>query len=168
MRLAWAAVVFPAFLAAQQSAAPSDWIQLFNGRDLAGWTPKISGHDWGVNFANTFRVEGGLLKVVYDGYQKFGNDKGQNQFGHLFYEKPFTHYVIAAEYRFTGEQAPQGPGWAARTAGSWCMGSPGPACAGTRISRSRLKCSCWAVWARARERRPTCARRELMSRWKAT
>ena len=44
------------------------WIQLFNGRDLSGWTVKIKGYPAGENFANTFRVEDGILKVCYDGY----------------------------------------------------------------------------------------------------
>ena len=43
---------------ARQSQA---WLQLFNGRDLEGWTPKITGYEAGVNFGNTFRVEGGVL-----------------------------------------------------------------------------------------------------------
>jgi hypothetical protein len=38
-----------------------EWIQLFNGRDLDGWTPKFAKHDLGENFNNTFRVENGLL-----------------------------------------------------------------------------------------------------------
>ena len=57
-------------------AAPSnpdadkeDWIVLFNGKDLKGWTPKIAKHDLGDNFGNTFRVEDGLLKVRYDKYK---------------------------------------------------------------------------------------------------
>src|SRR3954454_13825444 len=48
-----------------------EWITMFNGRDLSGWTPKITHHDLGENFANTFRVEDGLLKVRYDGYKSF-------------------------------------------------------------------------------------------------
>ncbi len=47
-----------------------EWISLFNGKDLTGWTPKIRYHKYGENFANTFRVEEGLLKVRYDGYDK--------------------------------------------------------------------------------------------------
>ena len=47
-------------------ADPKDWIQLFNGKDLTGWTPKFAKHDLGENFNNTFRVEDGLLKVRYD------------------------------------------------------------------------------------------------------
>ena len=47
------------------------WVTLFNGKDLDDWTVKIRTHDLGENFANTFRVEDGLLKVRYDGYSSF-------------------------------------------------------------------------------------------------
>lgn len=30
-------------------------------------------------------------------------------FGHLFYEKEFSHYILRVEYRFVGEQCPGGP-----------------------------------------------------------
>src|SRR5262245_5163820 len=51
-----------------QQPAPRDggWIQLFNGKDLTGWTPKIKGYALGENFGDTFRVEGGVMKVSYD------------------------------------------------------------------------------------------------------
>lgn len=90
----------------------SEWIQLFNGKDLKDWTPKITGFPAGENYANTFRVEDGLLKVRYDQYTEFGN-----RFGHLFYKTPYSYYVIAVEYRFTGDQCPGGPGWATRNSG---------------------------------------------------
>ena len=96
-------------------AAPSEeeWVQLFNGRDLTGWTPKLSRHAPGDNYANTFRVADGVLKVSYDGYDSF-----DGRFGHLFYEKPFSHYRLVVEYRFVGEPAPKGPGsWALRNSG---------------------------------------------------
>ncbi len=57
-------------------------------------------------------MEGGLLKVRYDGYDAFNG-----RFGHLFYREPFSHYIIAVEYRFVGDQAPGGPGWALRNSG---------------------------------------------------
>ncbi len=98
--------------AADASAAKEDWIALFNGRDLDGWTPKIAGHALGDNFAGTFRVEDGLLKVRYDGYPAF-----DGQFGHLFYKTPFSYYRLVVEYRFVGEQAPGGEGWALRNSG---------------------------------------------------
>jgi hypothetical protein len=44
------------------------WIPLFNGKDLEGWTPKITGYEAGENYGDTFRVEDGVLKVSYDKY----------------------------------------------------------------------------------------------------
>ena len=41
------------------------WIQLFNGKNLDGWRVKIRGYELDDNYANTFRVEDGLLRVVY-------------------------------------------------------------------------------------------------------
>lgn len=91
-----------------------EWLQLFNGRDLTGWTPKITKHALGENFGNTFRVEKGLLQVRYDQYANF-----DSQFGHLFYEHPYSYYRLVVEYRFVGEQAPGGPGaWALRNSGA--------------------------------------------------
>lgn len=92
--------------------AGAEWKPLFNGRDLEGWTPKIKGYPLGENYANTFRVEEGVLKVVYDGYSGF-----ENRFGHLFYQHPYSHYVLRLEYRFIGDQVPGGPGWAVRNSG---------------------------------------------------
>ena len=92
--------------------AAADWKPLFNGKNLEGWTPKIKGYPLGENFANTFRVEEGVLKVVYDGYTSF-----ENRFGHLFYQHPYSHYVLRLEYRFVGDQVPGGPGWAVRNSG---------------------------------------------------
>lgn len=88
------------------------WIQLFNGKDLKNWDIKIKGHDLNDNFGNTFRVENGLLKVRYDHYKNF-----DEQYGHIFYKKQFSAYLIVVEYRFVGEQVPGGPGWAIRNNG---------------------------------------------------
>jgi hypothetical protein len=98
--------------AAANSPDRRDWIQLFNGKDLDGWVPKIKGYPLGENFADTFRVENGVLKVSYDKYTSF-----DERFGHLFYRQKFSHYIIAAEYRFVGEQVPGGPEWAIRNNG---------------------------------------------------
>lgn len=106
----------PALLA---EAKKKDWVQLFNGKNLSGWTPKITGHAVGENFANTFRVKGGLLTVSYDGYDSFAS-----QFGHLFYKDSFSYYIIAVEYRFIGDQAKDGPGWATRNSGIMVHGQP--------------------------------------------
>lgn len=90
-----------------------DWIELFNGEDLKNWTVKIRTHEVGENFGNTFRVEDGLLKVRYDGYTNF-----DRQYGHLFFNTPFSHYLLTVEYRFVGEQCPGGEGWALRNSGA--------------------------------------------------
>lgn len=94
------------------TAFAEDWAPLFNGKDLEGWTPKIRYSALGENYGNTFRVEDGLLKVRYDEYEKF-----DERFGHLFYREPLSHYRLRVEYRFVGDQAPGGPGWAIRNSG---------------------------------------------------
>lgn len=96
-----------------QGNSPKDeWIPLFNGEDLTGWTPKIRYHEPGDNFGNTFRVEDGMIKVRYDAYDTF-----DERFGHLFYEEEFSHYQLRVEYRFVGDQCPGAPGWAYRNSG---------------------------------------------------
>ena len=93
----------------------SNWTPIFNGRDLTGWTPKFSKHELGLNLHDTFRVENGLLKVAYDKWTSFNGE-----FGHLFHERAYSHYRIAVEYRFVGEQlsaAGRGLGWAIRNNG---------------------------------------------------
>lgn len=95
------------------------WVQLFNGKDLTGWTPKIRGYPLGENYANTFRVEDGVIKVGYDGYKSF-----DEKFGHLFYKTPFSKYRLRIEYRFVGDQCKGGPGWATRNSGVMVHGQP--------------------------------------------
>lgn len=95
------------------AAEEGEWIPLFNGKDLTGWTPKIRYHELGDNYADTFRVEDGVLKVAYDKYPGEFNET----FGHLFYKDTFSHYRLRIEYRFVGEQCPGGPGWAFRNSG---------------------------------------------------
>ena len=104
---------------AQESPDKEEWRQLFNGENLDGWHVKITGYELDENFGNTFRVEDGLMKVAYDGYESF-----DNKFGHIFFEESFSYYKIAVEYRFVGEQAPNGPGWAFRNSGIMIHGQP--------------------------------------------
>jgi hypothetical protein len=107
-------LVFPCLAAdTTPSANPDGWIELFNGKDLTGWTPKIVGHDAGENFANTFRVKDGVLAVSYDGYEGEFDDR----FGHLFYNEPFSSYVLQLEYRIVGDQFPGAPAWARANSG---------------------------------------------------
>lgn len=97
----------------EQSTNKEQWQRLFNGKDLTGWTPKIAGYEVGENYGNTFRVEDGILKVSYSEYDTFGT-----RFGHLFYEKPFSHYKLRVEYRFIGEENMAGVGdWAFKNSG---------------------------------------------------
>ena len=94
------------------SSGSDEWIPLFNGTDLTGWTLKIAGSELGEDPWNTFRVEDGLLTVDYERYENF-----DNRFGHLFYDEPFSHYLLRIEYRFVGEQLPDAPGWAFKNSG---------------------------------------------------
>jgi hypothetical protein len=104
---------FPLLTFAQlQTVDPKEWKQLFNGKNLDGWQPKIRNHALNDNFANTFRVADGMMQVRYDGYTSF-----DEMFGHIFYKDKYSYYRIATEYRFVGEQAPNGPGWATRNSG---------------------------------------------------
>jgi hypothetical protein len=118
LMLAATAAILSASACAKKGAGPEatatgdEWISLFNGRDLEGWIPKFAGSEAGVNYKDTFRVENGVLKVAYDGYETFGGE-----FGHLFYKEPFDRYVLRVEYRFVGEQTPGGPSWAFRNSG---------------------------------------------------
>ena len=95
-----------------RSAPASDWQVIFNGRNLDGWTVKLAHHEVGDNYADTFRVENGVIRVMYDKYGDFGA-----RFGHLFYKQKLSHYVLALEYRFVGEQVKGGPGYAKLNSG---------------------------------------------------
>jgi hypothetical protein len=109
--------------AAQPDSSRKEWIQLFNGRDLEGWTPKFAHYPLGENLRNTFRVDEGLLKVRYDKWTSFNDE-----FGHIFYREPFSYYRLAAEYRFVGEQVTtprKDLGWAVRNNGLM-LHSPDP------------------------------------------
>ena len=65
------------------------WVSLFNGKNLEGWNVKITGHELNDNYANTFRVENGILKISYDQYEQF-----EGKFGHIFYKDKYSHYIL--------------------------------------------------------------------------
>lgn len=100
-----------------QDEKTGEWLQLFNGKDLTGWTPKIVGQKLGDNYADTFRVVDGLLTVSYDNYKEEDFEGGFKKFGHLFYGEKLSHYHLRIEYRFIGQQCQNGPGWAWRNSG---------------------------------------------------
>ncbi len=104
--------------AGQKEIKARKWIKLFNGKNLKGWTVKIKDHPVNDNFGNTFRVENGAIKVSYDQY----GDQFKEQFGHVFYKKPFSAYLLVVEYRFVGDQIKDGPGWAIRNSGMMLHG----------------------------------------------
>ena len=88
------------------------WESLFNGKDINNWTVKINHHDVGVNYANTFRVEDGIIKVRYDQYGPFNE-----QYGHLYYNKPYSHYKPRFQYRITGEWKKDAAAYTIRNSG---------------------------------------------------
>lgn len=89
-----------------------DWEMLFNGKNLNGWDLKITGEKLNENYKNTIRVEDEMIRIVYDEYETF-----DDKFGHLYYNKPYSHYILNYEYRFTGEQTPGGASWNVRNSG---------------------------------------------------
>ena len=103
----------------QKKSEKEEWKQLFNGKNLDGWDIKIRGNDLNDNFGNTFRVEDGKMVVRYDKYDDF-----KQKYGHIFYKEDFSYYRIVTEYRFVGEQAPKGEGWATRNSGIMVHGQP--------------------------------------------
>jgi len=115
--IALATTVISSSMLVKHSQNDVNWISLFNGKDLNDWTVKITKHELNDNFANTFRVENGVMKVSYDGYKTF-----DGQFGHIFYKKPFSAYLLRIEYRFVGEQVEGGPDWALRNSGAMLHG----------------------------------------------
>ncbi|CAG4988603.1 hypothetical protein DYBT9275_00120 [Dyadobacter sp. CECT 9275] len=103
----------------QKNADKQEWKQLFNGKNLDGWDIKIRGYGLNENYGNTFRVEDGKMIVRYDQYDDF-----KQKYGHIFYKGDFSYYRISVEYRFVGEQAPKGEGWAWRNSGIMVHGQP--------------------------------------------
>jgi hypothetical protein len=112
-------VLLAALAVEPAGSSDENWISLFNGRDLSGWTAKIRYSPVGENALDTFRVEDGLLTVSYDRYDKFGD-----RFGHLFYEIPYSYYRVRLEYRFVGEPLPDTPDWAIRNSGIMLHSQP--------------------------------------------
>lgn len=93
-------------------SAKHEWISLFNGEDLSNWTVKINHHDLGEDLQNTFRVEDSIIKVRYDKYDKFNE-----QFGHLYFNQPFSYYHLVVEYRITGEWKNDAPSYTVNNSG---------------------------------------------------
>jgi hypothetical protein len=106
-------LLFSVLASAQEKLPEKGWIKLFNGKDIKDWVVKIKGHKLNDNFGNTFRVQDGKLIVSYDQYKNW-----DRQYGHIFYKKKFSAYLLVLEYRFTGDQIKEGEGWAFRNSGA--------------------------------------------------
>lgn len=94
-------------------AKSPEWVNLFNGKNLDGWLPKVAGNPLGENFGNTFRVSNGILSFRYDEY----GDNFDDRFGALYFDKKLKNYRLKVEYRFVGETAPGAPEWGYRDSG---------------------------------------------------
>lgn len=104
--------ILPYAASAQKAADKEEWTSLFNGKDLTGWDIKIAGHKVNDNHKNTFIVEDNMIRVNYKEYDKF-----TDEYGHMYYNKPYSHYKIRLQYRFTGNQVPGGASWNVRNSG---------------------------------------------------
>ena len=96
----------------KNSVKEENWISLFNGKDLTGWTIKITDQEIGYNLNETFVVEDNMIRIKYDKYEEFNN-----AFGHMYYNTPYSHYKLSFEYRFVGEQLQGGATWNVRNSG---------------------------------------------------
>ena len=105
-------VLFSIPVLAQQQNGKEKWEILFNGRDIKDWIPKINHHETGENYGNTFRVEDSTIKIRYDQYDSFNE-----QFGHLYYKKPFSYYHLVFEYRIVGEWRKDAPEYTLKNSG---------------------------------------------------
>jgi len=95
-----------------KGSAGDNWQSLFNGKNLDGWIAKFYHHDYGDNYASTFRVTEGKIQVNYDDYTEFNN-----RFGHLFYQTPFSSFHLKFEYRFTDQWMKDAPSYTYRNSG---------------------------------------------------
>ena len=97
---------------AQKAAQQEEWVKIFNGKDLSGWDIKIAGRPLNDNYQNTFRVEDGMMRVMYDQYKTF-----DGKYGHIYYNKPYSYYRVRFAYRFLGKQTAGGDTWNVRNSG---------------------------------------------------
>ena len=110
VNICWGILVFSCV--EKQTTAGSEWVRIFNGTDLDGWSIKISGYPLNDNHNNMVRVENGIMKISYDQYETWNDE-----FAHIFYKHKFSHYRLRMEYRFIGEQLPGGQSWALLNSG---------------------------------------------------
>jgi hypothetical protein len=108
-----AGMVSAALSTAQAGPSDTDWVQLFNRVDLKDWDIKFTGHELNDNYKNTFYVKDSLLIVDYSGYTGFNNE-----WGHAANKtKPYSYYLLRAEYSPGANQVSGGPSWAVQNNG---------------------------------------------------
>lgn len=103
--LLWGGICAP-LQGADDVTEGAKWVRLFNGKDLSGWTPKVTGFAMGENAFDTFRVEDGILKASYEDYESF-----EGRYGHLYTNLAYSHYRLRLEYRFAGTMMEDAPGY---------------------------------------------------------
>lgn len=81
------------------SQKQGEWVSIFDGKDLSGWTIKICGYPVGENYKNTFLVEDGMMRVDYSEYDRF-----DVEYAHIYYNRKLSHYRLRLEYRFYGDR----------------------------------------------------------------
>lgn len=98
--------------AVKQKNADEGFKPIFNGKDLTGWTPKVTGYTVGENPLNGIHVEDGMIRFDYSNFEKF-----DGRFSHLFWKDKLSSYILRIEYRFIGEMLPDAPSYCFRNSG---------------------------------------------------
>lgn len=111
-RIFYAGLLLLTIYSCKEQPQETEWISLFNGTDLEGWTPKFYHHETGENYANTFRVKDSAIVVDYSDYDTF-----DQRYGHLFYDKPFESFHLKFKYRFTDQWMEDAPSYTFRNSG---------------------------------------------------
>jgi len=112
LALLGAAAPAPPAFAPPASAPAPQWQRIFDGKSLAGWTPKITGRAVGEDPRGMFTVHQGAIRVSHANTDKF-----EGEFGHLFWKTPLSAYRIRFEYRLFGEPLPGIQHWQASNSG---------------------------------------------------
>ena len=161
MKTKWIIALALALLTACQSKPKQkeqEWIQLFNGKDLEGWTMKITHHPMGENFNQTFRVENGLLLTRYDQYDEF-----QGEMATFFTRPPFPITSSGSNTGWWANRSQADRAGLLKTAGLCSMPSRPKAWDSTRTSRSAWRPSFWVARVKGNVRPEICVLREPMS-----
>lgn len=93
-------------------APETKWQRIFDGKTLAGWTPKITGRAVGEDPLHMFIVQDGAIRVSHANYPKF-----EGEFGHLFWKTPLKAFRIRFDYRLFGDPLPGIQVWQSTNSG---------------------------------------------------